>query len=65
MIVLAFGTGDGDMLLWTSEGEILEESRSESGPETGVDVGGIIAEGQELLDGEIHKEILRGMLALP
>ena len=56
MIVLAFGTGDGDMLLWTSEGEILEESRSESGPppitvmetatETGVDVGGVIAEGQ-------------------
>ena len=56
MIVLAFGTGDGDMFLWTSEGEILEESRSESGPtpitdmetapETGVDVGGVIAEGQ-------------------
>ena len=56
MIVLAFGTGDGDMLLWTSEGGILEESRSESGPppitdmetatETGVDVGGVIAEGQ-------------------
>ena len=46
MIALAFGTGDGDMFLWTSEGEILEESRSESGPETGVDVGGIIAEGQ-------------------
>ena len=56
MIVLAFGTGDGDMLLWTSEGEILEESRSESGPppitdmetapETGVDVGGVTAEGQ-------------------
>ena len=48
MIVLAFGTGDGDMLLWTSEGGMLEESRSESEPprttdmetatETGVDV---------------------------
>ena len=56
MIVLAFATGNGDMLLWTYEGEILEESRSESGPtpitdmetapETGVDVGGVIAEGQ-------------------
>ena len=56
IIVLAFGTGDGDMPLWTSEGEILEESRSKSGPppitdmetapETGVDVGGVIAEGQ-------------------
>ena len=44
------------MLLWTSDGEILEESRSESGPppitametatETGVDVGRVIAEGQ-------------------
>ena len=44
------------MLLWTSEGGILEESRSESRPppitvmetatETGVDVGGVIAEGQ-------------------
>lgn len=56
MIVLAFGTGDGDMLLWTSEGGILEESRSESWPtpitdmetitETGVDIGDVIAEGQ-------------------
>ena len=44
------------MLLWTSEGGILEESRSESGPppitvmetttETEVDVGGVIAQGQ-------------------
>ena len=44
------------MLLWTYDGEILEESRSESGPppitametatETGVDVGRVIAEGQ-------------------
>ena len=68
MIVLAFGTGDGDMLLWTSEGGILEESRSESWPtpitdmetitETGVDIGDVIAEGQKLLDGEIPKEIL-------
>ena len=71
MIVLAFGTGDGDMFLWTSEGEILEESRSESGPtpitdmETEVDVGGVIAEGQKLLDGEIPKGKLRDMLALP
>ena len=75
MIVPAFAIGNGDMLLWTSEGEILEESRSESGPtpitdmetapETGVDVGGVIAEGQYMLDGEIHKEILRDMLALP
>ena len=32
MIVLAFDTGDGDMLLWTSEGGMLEESRSESEP---------------------------------
>ena len=56
MIVLAFGTGDGDMLLWTSEGGILEESRSERGAppitdmetatETGVDVDRVIAEGQ-------------------
>ena len=55
--------------------EILEESRSESGPtpitdmetatETEVDVGGVIAEGQKLLDGEIPKVILRDMLALP
>ena len=44
------------MLIWTSDGEILEESRSESGPppitametatETGVDVGRVKAEGQ-------------------
>ena len=44
------------MLIWTSDGEILEESRSESGPppitametatETGVDVGRVITEGQ-------------------
>ena len=44
------------MLLWTSEGGTLEESRSESGPlpitvmetatETEVDVGGVIAQGQ-------------------
>ena len=75
MIVLAFGTGDGDMFLWTSEGEILEESRSESGPtpitdmetatETEVDVGGVMAEGQKLLDGEIPMVKLRDMLALP
>ena len=45
MIVLAFGTGDGDMLLWTSEGEILEESRSESGP-TPITDRVVIAEGQ-------------------
>ena len=51
--------------------EILEESRSESGPtpitdmETEVDVGGVIAEGQKLLDGEIPKVKLRDMLALP
>ena len=32
MIVLAFEAGDGDMLLWTSEEGILEESRSESEP---------------------------------
>ena len=65
MIVLAFGTGDGDMFLWTSEGEILEESRSESGPTPITDMETATETEAEKLDGEIPKVKLRDMLALP